>query len=33
VCGKPLSCGNHRCEERDHRGPCPPCFRSSFEEV
>ena len=33
VCGKPLSCGNHTCEERDHRGPCPPCLRSSFEEV
>ena len=33
VCGKPLSCGNHFCEERDHRGACPPCLRSSFEEV
>ena len=33
VCGKPLSCGNHTCEERDHKGPCPPCLRSSFEEV
>jgi transcriptional repressor NF-X1 len=33
VCGKPLSCGNHRCEEPDHKGPCPPCLRSSFEEV
>ncbi|KAG2003340.1 shuttle craft protein [Coprinopsis cinerea AmutBmut pab1-1] len=33
VCGKPLSCGNHRCEERDHRGPCPRCLRSSFEEL
>ncbi|KAL1690222.1 hypothetical protein GGG16DRAFT_56132 [Schizophyllum commune] len=33
VCGKPLTCGNHRCEERDHRGPCPPCLRSSFEEM
>jgi transcriptional repressor NF-X1 len=33
ICGKSLSCGNHRCEERDHRGSCPPCFRSSFEEV
>ena len=33
VCGRPLACGNHQCEERDHRGPCPSCLRSSFEEV
>ena len=33
VCKKLLPCGNHTCEERDHRGPCPPCLRSSFEEV
>ncbi|KAI0000621.1 hypothetical protein BJV74DRAFT_876894 [Russula compacta] len=33
VCGKMLNCGNHHCEERDHRGPCPPCFQSSFEEI
>ncbi|KAK7019052.1 FKBP12-associated protein 1-like protein [Favolaschia claudopus] len=33
VCGKPLSCGEHRCELRDHKGPCGPCLRSSFEEL
>jgi transcriptional repressor NF-X1 len=33
VCGKILGCGNHRCEKADHRGPCPPCLMSSFEEV
>ncbi|KAI9510184.1 hypothetical protein F5148DRAFT_1181382 [Russula earlei] len=33
VCGKLLSCGNHPCEERDHRGSCPPCLQSSFEEI
>ncbi|KAK0203953.1 hypothetical protein DFS33DRAFT_1260721 [Desarmillaria ectypa] len=33
VCGKMLTCGNHRCKERDHRGPCAPCLRSSFEEL
>lgn len=33
VCGKTLSCGNHTCEERDHRDACPPCLRSSFEEM
>jgi len=33
MCGKWLGCGNHKCEERDHRGPCRPCLRSSFEEM
>lgn len=33
VCGKLLSCGNHRCEAKDHKGPCMSCLRSSFEEV
>jgi len=33
VCGKMLGCGNHHCEQRDHRGVCPPCLRSSFEEM
>jgi transcriptional repressor NF-X1 len=33
VCGKLLGCGEHRCEERDHKGPCGGCLRSSFEEV
>ena len=33
VCGKMLSCGNHKCEERDHKGACRPCMRTSFEEV
>ncbi|EJD05624.1 uncharacterized protein FOMMEDRAFT_165999 [Fomitiporia mediterranea MF3/22] len=33
ICGKMLGCGNHFCEERDHRGLCPPCLRSSFEEM
>ncbi|KIL58249.1 hypothetical protein M378DRAFT_27649 [Amanita muscaria Koide BX008] len=33
VCGKMLSCGNHTCEKRDHKGPCPSCLRSSFEEA
>ncbi|EGO03328.1 hypothetical protein SERLA73DRAFT_46818, partial [Serpula lacrymans var. lacrymans S7.3] len=33
VCGKMLGCGNHPCEHRDHKGPCPPCFMSSFEEA
>ncbi|KAH7097552.1 hypothetical protein BKA62DRAFT_643194 [Auriculariales sp. MPI-PUGE-AT-0066] len=33
LCGKPLTCGLHSCDESDHRGPCPPCLRSSFEEL
>ncbi|KAK0444537.1 uncharacterized protein EV420DRAFT_1574342 [Desarmillaria tabescens] len=33
ICGKMLACGNHQCEERDHKGPCGPCLRSSFEEL
>jgi transcriptional repressor NF-X1 len=28
-----LRCGNHKCELKDHKGPCPSCLRSSFEEV
>lgn len=25
VCGKKLDCGNHKCEEICHSGPCSPC--------
>ena len=25
ICGKPLSCGNHFCQEVCHPGPCRPC--------
>merc|ERR1712093_81542 len=33
VCGRKLNCGIHTCEQPDHRGACPPCLRSSFEEI
>ncbi|KAJ7145342.1 hypothetical protein C8R43DRAFT_546162 [Mycena crocata] len=33
ACGKMLSCGEHKCEQRDHKGPCGLCLRSSFEEL
>ncbi|CUA77138.1 FKBP12-associated protein 1 homolog [Schizosaccharomyces pombe 972h-] [Rhizoctonia solani] len=33
VCNKRLSCGNHNCMLPDHRGPCPRCLQSSFEEL
>ncbi|OJA15713.1 hypothetical protein AZE42_09960 [Rhizopogon vesiculosus] len=32
-CGKMLSCGNHRCERKDHRGVCGVCLQSVYEEV
>lgn len=25
MCGRTLSCGNHRCERECHSGPCDPC--------
>ncbi|KAJ6608304.1 hypothetical protein B0H10DRAFT_528771 [Mycena sp. CBHHK59/15] len=33
VCRKMLGCGEHRCEERDHKGACGGCLRSRFEEL
>ena len=33
VCGKPLRCRKHNCDEPCHRGHCPPCLESAFEEV
>jgi len=33
ICGKRLTCGNHNCMLPDHRGPCPRCLQSSFEEL
>ncbi|KAJ4450805.1 hypothetical protein ANN_02235 [Periplaneta americana] len=32
-CNHQLSCGQHRCEETCHRGHCPPCWRTSFDEL
>ena len=32
-CGRVLQCGNHRCERRDHKGPCEVCPRGVFEEL
>ena len=28
VCGKDLTCGNHKCTQLCHSGPCPPCDTS-----
>ncbi|XP_036320892.1 protein shuttle craft isoform X1 [Rhagoletis pomonella] len=32
-CNYTLSCGKHKCDQPCHRGNCPPCYRSSFEEL
>ncbi|XP_037957533.1 protein shuttle craft [Teleopsis dalmanni] len=32
-CNYTLSCGKHKCDLPCHRGNCPPCYRSSFEEL
>ncbi|KAG2035118.1 hypothetical protein BDR03DRAFT_935005 [Suillus americanus] len=32
-CGKMLSCGNHRCERKDHRGACGVCLQSVYEDL
>ncbi|KAG2140668.1 hypothetical protein DEU56DRAFT_885849 [Suillus clintonianus] len=32
-CGKLLSCGNHRCERKDHRGVCGVCLQSVYEDL
>ncbi|XP_008557896.1 protein shuttle craft [Microplitis demolitor] len=32
-CSKTLSCGKHKCELTCHKSRCPPCYRSSFDEL
>ncbi|KAI6120077.1 hypothetical protein EDD17DRAFT_1012168 [Pisolithus thermaeus] len=32
-CRRVLGCGNHRCDKKDHKGPCGVCLRSIFEEI
>ncbi|XP_030377679.1 protein shuttle craft [Scaptodrosophila lebanonensis] len=32
-CNRTLSCGKHKCDQPCHRGNCPPCYRSSFDEL
>ncbi|KAJ2520476.1 FKBP12-associated protein [Coemansia sp. RSA 2049] len=33
VCGRLLRCKMHQCAELCHRGPCPPCRNTSFDEL
>uniref|UniRef100_A0A1Y1JZ76 Protein shuttle craft n=1 Tax=Photinus pyralis TaxID=7054 RepID=A0A1Y1JZ76_PHOPY len=32
-CNRLLSCGQHNCAEPCHIGRCPPCWRTSFDEL
>ncbi|CAL4099586.1 unnamed protein product [Meganyctiphanes norvegica] len=33
ICSRTLKCGLHKCEEACHRGNCPRCWQTSFEEL
>ncbi|XP_031759363.1 transcriptional repressor NF-X1 isoform X1 [Xenopus tropicalis] len=33
ICGHKLNCGLHRCDEPCHRGNCPNCWQTSFDEL
>ncbi|KAF2157734.1 hypothetical protein K461DRAFT_284239 [Myriangium duriaei CBS 260.36] len=33
VCGRPLKCGNHTCQELCHKGPCGSCREAIFHEL
>lgn len=33
LCGRPLKCGNHTCEELCHKGPCGSCREAIFDEI
>lgn len=32
-CNRQLSCGNHKCPLTCHKGRCPPCVETSFNEL
>eukprot|EP00127_Corallochytrium_limacisporum_P006179 Clim_evm18s220 gene=Clim_evmTU18s220 len=32
-CGKMLRCGQHACEKRCHKGPCPPCLHAIWNDL
>lgn len=32
-CGRLLKCGNHRCQELCHKGPCGSCREAIFDEI
>jgi transcriptional repressor NF-X1 len=33
VCGRPLKCGTHSCQDLCHKGPCRSCLEAVFEEI
>lgn len=33
VCGRPLKCGTHFCQELCHKGPCNSCREAIFDEI
>ncbi|XP_052094609.1 transcriptional repressor NF-X1-like [Mytilus californianus] len=33
ICGRKLSCELHKCDEPCHRGNCPPCLMTSYDEL
>lgn len=33
VCGRPLKCGSHNCQELCHRGICSSCREAIFEDI
>ncbi|KAH7882494.1 hypothetical protein F5I97DRAFT_1910820 [Phlebopus sp. FC_14] len=33
ICGRVMPCSNHRCQRKDHKGPCGVCLKSIFEEL
>ena len=33
ICGRPLKCGNHTCQDLCHKGPCPSCREAIFDEI
>ncbi|KAI8879259.1 hypothetical protein K501DRAFT_257137 [Backusella circina FSU 941] len=33
TCNKTLSCGNHQCKAKCHKGKCQPCLEATFDEL
>ncbi|KAK3942193.1 hypothetical protein QBC46DRAFT_380857 [Diplogelasinospora grovesii] len=33
LCGRPLKCGNHTCQQLCHKGACASCLEAIFDEI